>query len=226
MSIKTAAQRVLGVRLSTFLSGKPRRPARDVFTEYYQSNFLGDEKSRSGPGSNESETKAVRERLPSLVRELGATTMLDIPCGDFHWMSEVDIGNVAYTGADIVGQMVERNNAEYASDKRTFKTLDLIKDDLGAHDLVMCRDCLFHLGLRDGVDAIANIKRSGSRYLLSTTHVSGTRNIDIETGGYRPINLTLWPFDLPPPLETIMERPNAGFGDTDKALGLWRIADL
>src|SRR4051795_8960667 len=63
-------------------------------------NLWSNEESRSGSGSTLAQTATLRSALPAVLRELGAAALLDIPCGDFGWLSTTDLG-VAYTGADI-----------------------------------------------------------------------------------------------------------------------------
>lgn len=202
-------------------------PAKHVFTDIYRRQAWGDGDSISGPGSDAEQARAVVEALPELFGELGITSLLDIPCGDFHWMRSVPLEGVRYVGADIVKELVRRNREEYAGDGIGFEHLDLLRDPLPAVDLVLCRDCLVHLSL-DGVSrALANLRRCGSRYLL-TTHFPGTeRNAEIETGDWRPLNLELEPFGLPRPLKVIDECCSLEDGaHADKVLGLWRIEDL
>jgi len=178
----------------------------------------------SGPGSDLEQTRAVRARLPALLRELGVKTMLDAPCGDFFWMQTLDL-DVDYVGADIVDALIERNVRRYANARRRFVRLNLQADPLPTVDLVFCRDCLVHFPLRGVAAALANIKRSGSTYLLTTTFVDRTSNDDIRVARWRPLNLERAPFLLPPPDLTIDEEcPEPAF--RDKRLGLWRIDSI
>jgi hypothetical protein len=150
--------------------------------------------------------------------------MLDIPCGDFFWMKTLEL-DVSYTGADIVGDVIEINERCYAGVRRRFVRLDLTRDDLPKADLVLCRDCLVHFSYADISRALANIRRSGSTYLLTTTFPDRTANEEIPTGSWRPINLQRPPLNFPPPLESIRE----GYWSEDhgrKDLSLWRIADI
>ena len=70
---------------------------RRRFEYIFESNLWGSDESRSGPGSMLVETETLRKQLPMLLREIGARSLLDIPCGDFRWLSEVDLG-VPYLG--------------------------------------------------------------------------------------------------------------------------------
>jgi len=92
-------------------------------------------------------------------------------------------------------------------------------------DAVLCRDCLVHLSFTDAHAALANVARSGAKWLLTTSFSSIKRNDDIVTGQWRPLNLMLPPFNLPKPAKRIAENcTETEF--TDKLLGVWPIADL
>jgi hypothetical protein len=93
--------------------------------------------------------------------------------------------------------------------------------------VVLCRDGLVHLGYAQIFRAFANLRRSGCTYLLATTFLELDANAEIDTGDWRPLSLCLPPFALPEPLEVIVEDWTADDGAyADKALGLWRVADL
>ena len=195
-----------------------------IFKDIYRLNKWSDEESRSGYGSNTSQTAAIRAALPLLLDEIKCGSLLDIPCGDFNWMSRIQL-NADYIGADIVDELIEKNSRVYQCEGRSFEKLDLISDPLPRVDVVLCRDCLVHFSLPDSLKAISNIKRSGASYLLATTFIGRKTNEYIPTGGWRPINLEKPPFDLPPPVRLIDERcPMRDYAD--KRLGLWRVADL
>lgn len=201
-----------------------RKSPQRVFTDIYNSNSWGDSESVSGHGSNLRETEVVREALPRILEQHGCKSILDIPCGDFFWMSRLDLP-ATYIGADIVEALVTINQQRFGSSSRHFLHLDLTRDKLPTVDVVLCRDCLVHLSLASAIDALTNIKRSGSKFLLTTTFLSVASNSDIPTGAWRPINLQASPFNLPAPIFLVNERcPAASF--TDKHLGMWDIAQL
>jgi hypothetical protein len=200
------------------------RTQERIFTAMYRAGAWGASDSRSGSGASLEQTRAVREALPRLVRDLGCRSLLDIPCGDFFWMRTVKL-DVDYTGADIVAEMIERNAALYAGARRSFVRLDLTRDELPRVDLVLCRDCLVHLPYAAIFDALANVKRSASAYLLTTTFADRRANEDIPAGAWRPINLRLPPFGFPPAIEAIDERHPA-VDYQDKCLALWKVADI
>jgi len=199
----------------------------DVFTKIYRSNAFGGKDSVSGAGSDVHQTRIIARELPALFHDLNISTLLDIPCGDFHWMKSVDLHNIDYTGADIVKEIIQTNKEKHARDGVRFRYLNLIKDKLPKVDLVFCRDCLVHFSFADIFLAMDNICSSQSEYLLTTTFTGRKDNIDIVTGQWGALNLELVPFALLKPLTIINEGCTYGGGAyEDKSLGLWKMADI
>lgn len=188
----------------------------------------GKERSPSGRGSTLAETTVIREALPRVVANYNVRSMLDIPCGNGHWMSQVVMDLEHYIGADVVGDLVAECCTRWpksASTATEFVRLDLIEDQLPSVDLVFCRDCLVHLSFAHASATLENVKASGSKYLLTTTF-PGRQNFDIVTGEWRAIDLQAKPFEFPPPLLLLNEQCVDPPGYSDKSMGLWRISDL
>ena len=196
--------------------------AEDRFKHIYETNHWDEAESVSGPGSTLEETEPIRRELPALLAELGASSLLDLPCGDFHWMQHTDLSGVRYIGGDLVGDLIECNQKKHSCDGVEFQKIDLVNDTLPAVDVILCRDCLVHLSFADAQAALSNIARSGAGWLLATSFPSVTRNDDIVTGQWRPINLTLPPFNLPEPEQVIAENCNET-EFVDKTLSLWSL---
>lgn len=206
---------------------KEGRDLEGIFTTIFRSNVWADNESVSGPGSNLVQTQIILTEIPKLIRSLGVTTMLDVPCGDFRWMSEVELDGVKYIGADIVADLVERNQNKFGNENRKFIHLDLTKKVLPQVDLILCRDCLVHLSFENIQKALENIQNSGSKYLLLTTFSDRESNYDILSGQWRPINFMKPPFSFKSPQLLINENCTEENGIyKDKCLGLWKIEDL
>lgn len=202
-----------------------QRNTNSVFDEIYRTNYWRGV-SRSGEGSDLEQTRVIRKELPKLTAELNVKTMLDLPCGDFFWMRHTDL-EVNYIGADIVGELIDENNKKFSSSKRSFVRLDVCKDELPNVDLIFSRDLLVHLSYNDIFAALANMKKSGSRWLLTTTFTRRENNVNIKTGDWRTLNLELQPFNFQSPRYLINEECTQYNGDyDDKCLGLWDLSSL
>lgn len=206
------------------------RPAADhraVFGGIFRRNEWGDAESVSGPGSTRARGADFTAELVALLRELEARTLLDAPCGDFNWIAEAADAVERYVGVDVVPELVERNLRLHGGPRRSFAVADISRDALPAADVVLCRDCLVHFSARDVWATLANFRRSGSRYLLTTTFVARGANADIRTGSWHPLDLEAAPFRFPPPVALVDERcTHTGGIFRDKRLALWELASL
>jgi len=198
-----------------------------VFTEIYKHNKWGGDESASGKGSGTLATEILRARLPKFLKNLGIHSMLDVPCGDFFWMNQMlkdpDMQGISYVGGDIVEEIIASNRSKY---QQTFVQMDILQHLIRSADLIFCRDCLVYFSNQDIFRAILNFRLSRSKYLLTTNFFRPEQAPNIQTGnGWRPLNLCLEPFNFPVPLKVIPEG-NKEKGFEDKAMALWKIADI
>src|ERR1700760_3479215 len=116
---------------------------------------------------------------------------------------------------------------KYGNAHRTFLNLDMTRHDLPQVDLIFSRDCLVHFSYEDIFRALQHFQKSRSRYLLTTTFPKLQANTQIATGGWRPLNLQIHPFNFPPPLQIINEKcTEHGNRYADKSLGLWDLSKI
>lgn len=165
-----------------------------IFTEVFDTKRWKHKETHSGKGS----TQNLRKQLPFLFNKFNIKSVLDAPCGDFNWLrSVVQHTEIHYTGGDIVSELVKINNEKYQSSNINFIVIDITKDTLPDADLMICRDCLFHLSNNSIFDFFHNFIRSNIPYLLTTTHYNGDfKNLDISDGGFRKIDLFSSPYNL------------------------------
>ena len=172
---------------------------------------------RSGPGSSLENTATLRAALPRLFAQYDVRSFFDAPCGDWFWMRQVDLTGIDYTGADISKALIDENTAQFGRDGVRFLHLDITSDPLPKSDLLLCRDCLFHLKFWLRWQFFENFARSDSRYLLLTMHHVPTNERVHGNGGFKPFNPTVAPFNLPEPLELIPEHSDP----VPRSVGLW-----
>ncbi len=197
---------------------------QDVFEKIYRDNLWHADESRSGAGSAFAQTHHLVQALPRLMQRLGATTLLDAPCGDFHWMRRVAFGpDVSYVGGDLVRPLIDDLTRNFGNDRRSFRVLDIVDDALPPCDVWLCRDVLFHLPNADVRTVLERIDPSRCKYFLSTSYPWLDTNVDVKAGGFRFINLERPPFSLPPPEEII---DDFAFPEPPRMLGLWRVEDI
>lgn len=179
---------------------------KEIFTNLVM-NRQWDPNVPCGSGSSFDYTRLLRTTLPEFLNKHNISSMLDAPCGDHSWMSLIEFPTeFVYIGGDIVDPMIEQNRVQWPS--KDFRVLDLTQDSLPKVDLLFCRDCLFHLSEADLVKVFDNILSSSVKYVMTTSYIPGNdNNSNIQTGGFRPINLRKPPFNLPRPIDSLDDGP-------------------
>ncbi len=185
---------------------------------------------RSGRGSTLEATEPVRANLPSIFERYNVKTFFDAPCGDWFWMQKVDLSGINYIGADISAEVIEDVKREHAGENRTFTHLDITSDTLPKADLMMCRDCLFHLRWPLRWRFFENFANSDIPYLLTTMHhVQRNRRIK-KNGAFAPFNPRAEPFNFSDPIEQFSETGEFNAdpeflqtpkGRKQRSMGLW-----
>lgn len=195
------------------------------FTQIFSDNSWKSSESISGTGSSHAATRELIPQLISLIDRLQIWNLIDAPCGDFNWVGPVAEHLGRYRGYDVVEGVVERARER---SHHQFDVRDITAEVLPRADAIMSRDCLVHLPDDLAVQAIRNFVASGSTWLLTTHFPELAENKRGSLGGWRPLNLTLAPFNLSEPTEVLIERPSipphAVYGR--KTLAAWRLDDL
>ncbi len=198
------------------------RDAREVFTNVYRKNWWNNGESRSGWGSELRKTQTIRAALPSFVARNAIGSLLDAPCGDFHWMQHVRWPDgFRYIGGDIVGDLIADNQRAYPG--VTFIALDVLHDPLPDVEAWLARDLMIHFPDAAVWTALEQFRRSSITYLLATTYPNKAENRDIRFGQVRHLNLCAPPFVLPPPREILHEDDDPATG---RVIGVWRREDV
>ena len=182
--------------------------AARAFVEYGLSEKRqGRRESASGPGSALSATAECLELLDEVIARYGVKTILDLGCGDWHWMRLAGWRKgkeiIRYEGWDAHAGMVDHLTQLYGDERTFFRVGDITTEPLPPADLVICRDVLFHLPI-DLAKRVVDQLKSRNGLLISTSfqHVKENTGIKpympIENWGFYHINLDLAPFDLAP----------------------------
>lgn len=201
-----------------FPYGRTNPTNAERFSEVFRRRVWATGSSASGEGS-ERDSPCVTHSVAVLrhvVKEFGVQSIADVPCGDFHWFDLFldDHPAISYVGYDVVDEVIKQNALRHP--ERVFVTLDVTQQAPGQADLVFCKDLINHLLERDVWSALANIVASGSRYVLITSN-KGFSNSELNLtrpGASRLLDLTLPPYNLPPPIQG------------DHYLSLWSVAQI
>lgn len=169
------------------------------FTEIFHNNTWGNSESVSGDGSSLQYTERIRKEIPILLNKFNIGSVFDAPCGDFNWMKEiVKSCNINYTGGDIVKDIINNNQKLYSESNINFLHFDITKNNFPLANLWICRDCLIHLSYEDILSSFKVFSNSTIDYMLTTTHKNNGlfKNKNIESGGFRYLDLFSEPFNL------------------------------
>jgi hypothetical protein len=201
------------------------------FAIVYESGFWNLENaqkendSKSGVGSSVEHALYVGRVIQQVVDGLEVSTMLDIGCGDLRWMRLVTFNKtLSYIGWDIVPALIRMHQQHDWADgalgvDRTFEVRDVVLNLPPRVDLIIIKDVLEHLLLKDVMIALKNVWMSGSRYIMlrridnyahafaERTGMKSQVNTDTSNtayalpgGGYRYLDFMAPPFNLPEPL--------------------------
>lgn len=188
----------LNKKKKVFKTSKNKR-----FEKIYEINFWNNEESVSGSGSSLKNTEKIRNLLPKIIRKYNIKSVLDAPCGDFYWFNKIiDQVEISYLGADIVNNLISKNKKEFQKKNVDFKLLDITKNNLPKMDLMICRDCLFHLSYEDIKKFFLNYKKSKIKFIIITGNKNyhnkdkSFSNKNIITGDFRKIDFFSQPFNF------------------------------
>jgi hypothetical protein len=160
----------------------------------------------SGPGSTVEYSAPYREFLEKFIRDHEIETILDLGCGDMNVMGNVDLrlryrdgsfAPVEYIGFDVIDERIERNRKKYKRPQYRFYCEDLRDFDpwlIKWADLVIVKDVLQHWSTDEVIDFLGNCQFR--RMLVTNCNYGPTVNTDIETGGWRALDLTAPPFEI------------------------------
>ena len=201
------------------------RDAELRFTEMVSRNAWGSAETLCGPGSTIEACRNIIDKLPEWIKKHRISSILDLGCGDFHWMSQIDLSGVQYDGYDLVPYLVESAKAKYSAPNVRFHHGDLLNMAVPKADLVVCKDVLSHLPTDLALSAFRGVLGSGSRFFAASTHVGWPpewREIK-EEGGFSPVDLEQLPFSMGIPFDSV-EIP-AKPGNPKKLFALWKMGE-
>jgi SAM-dependent methyltransferase len=152
-------------------------------------------KGTSGTGSTLEITREYRAYLEDFIKTHNVKSVVDAGCGDWTFSGAIDWGGASYLGVDIASDVIAAVRARYEKPNIRFQVGD-ITDDLPAADLLISKDVLQHLSNTLVHNFIENNLRKGKYKWVILTNDRGSKNSDVENGGYRAIDLSAPPFDV------------------------------
>jgi len=195
------------------------------FSYIYKNKYWmnSEDGSLSGSGSSEQASQNLVNELDNFIIENNINSILDIPCGDWKWMSNIDMRNIKYIGGDIVQDIITANQQKFSNNNIHFKKINLSRDNLVPCDLIIVRDLLVHLKYDDIFKCLQNIKNHNIKYIALTHYPNITKNRNPVWGDrWRPLNMLIDPFNLNEPDYILSDNSNDGSIDEDRVMAIWK----
>jgi SAM-dependent methyltransferase len=183
---------------------KPSIPAQvaKAFTQIYDDKVWGvgsGGEGTSGGGSTLAATVVYRAYLQQFLKDHGVRSVVDAGCGDWEFSSAMDWSGIDYTGFDVVPSVIAEDQRKYGAPNIKFQTADIVRTDLPAADLLVCKDVLQHLPQQDVLAFLAQLPKY--KYVLLTDTVDKAtltaENHEIKPGDFRLLDVTKPPFSMP-----------------------------
>lgn len=176
------------------------------FNYIYEEKVWGQESVSGNKVKPEVDSKVV-EIINQVIHKYNIKTILDLGCGDWSIMSNVNLDNVdLYVGVDIVEDLINKNHDLFGSDKIQFKYQNAQLSFDGQFDLVICRDLITHYPNISAEKIINNTFESDFKYILMTTWEEGDNSEEFTRySNVRKLNFYSDPFNMPEPIEKFYE---------------------
>jgi SAM-dependent methyltransferase len=160
----------------------------EAFSTIYQSHAWGSRPDRpfcSGDGSIREEVVGPYcEMIRAFIENHDIKRVVDLGCGDFGVGSRLIGPEIAYTGVDVVPDLISYNQEHFGSPSVEFQCLNIIEDDLPPGDLCLVRQVLQHLSNIQIQQTLKSLSRY--QYVIVTEHVYAgvglRRNLDKPQG--------------------------------------------
>lgn len=165
-----------------------------VFNDIYRRNVWG---AGSGPGSMPQTSGHYTNYLSRFLRSNRIGSVLDIGCGDWQIFHQFDWSGVIYTGIDV-SSVVMSQTKTFAKPGVSFIEMDAVHDTLPQAQLLLAKDVLQHWSNRDVELFLEKLPRFQCALITNGFPTNSKRsvNADIDPGDFRPIDLSLPPFNL------------------------------
>lgn len=167
------------------------KDCKEVFTDIYARKVWGD---GSGGGSGEQAQPYCDFISEYVIHPTFVFTVLDIGCGDLRVAKRVNWGVANYIGMDAYGAYIDPMTIP--NRMMVWNGVDVLNAPLPAADLVLCKEVLQHLS-NEQIQTLLDRTAHYPRRLFANSTFGDNVNEDITTGDFRPVDLTLAPFNQP-----------------------------
>lgn len=167
-----------------------------AFRTIYENNEWS---NGSGPGSFASLNNDLFGYMSGVLEREGVRSIADVGCGDFQLFRDFDFASRSYLGLDVVEDLVAKNAKTYGKEGVLFQAMPESLANLPVADLYILKDVLIHLSNVESARLLVHIL-SKCRYAIivnNTAVLPSDYNREVAIGGFRPVDVSLAPFNLP-----------------------------
>lgn len=152
----------------------------------------------SGPGSIRQLNTPFLSYLANFLSENDVKSLVDVGCGDFQLFEGFSFGPAAYLGLDVTRSVIARNKRAFEDSQIKFAAMPSDVSDLPAADLYIVKDVLIHLDNETSVKLINAVLQKGKAAIFVDNYSADAKsyNRDIVVGEFRPVDVSLAPFNL------------------------------
>lgn len=173
-----------------------------------------------GEGSFLEACAPIVQCLPEWFRTHGIKSVVDVGCGDFHWMQGIDFDGMEYDGFDVVKKFVDGLQETHARPNIRFHHADALEAPLPEADLYICKDVLNHYPVEMGLRLMSRMKDSAKYFAALTFPDCPTESGRIALGSWWFIDLAKPPFDLGEPVAFVAARETR---TPKRVFALWNL---
>ena len=181
-------------------AGEPN--AQQIFTDIYRRAIWAKNDQgtgTSGSGSTLQATQTYRAFLQQFLKDQGIRSVVDAGCGDWEFSQALNWSGIDYKGFDIVESAIAQNKQKFAAANIQFFAGNVVELNLPPADLLICKHVLQHLPTKDVHRFLTQLTKY--KHVLLTNSVNSDTmsavNGDIAVGGFRTLDPTAPPFNLP-----------------------------
>lgn len=159
-----------------------------IFSNIYLYDIWG---GGSGGGSSPENALPYMSMLKGVFLNDSIKTIVDLGCGDWQLMEKIKVPRgKLYKGYDLVESVIEANKAKHAAENIHFFKIENINDFINVKaDLLVVKDVIQHWP-NEQVKFFLQKVLPNFKYALITNDYEKNFGIkDIESGGFRPIDL-------------------------------------
>lgn len=180
-----------------------RQVHRSFDKMYRLKRWVGDsDSSGSGTGSTVAGNFQYVQTISRMISELDIQSVVEVGCGDFVVMNNVQFGVATYHGWDV-SKIAINLARQLTNNPGTHFSVSGVNQVYEGGDLLVLKDVLQHLSIQDGTRILSQLHKY--KYAIITNDLNpGQPNVDRDLktglpllpGGYRSLDVRQPPFDL------------------------------